>query len=419
MTGDTVSAAGCRRQPRDVRRRSATPTSRASTASRARSFHTGDWHDDHSLAGERVAIIGSAASAVQMLPEVAKLARQVHLFQRSANWVLPKDDTPVHRRAARGVPAEPRRGRRRARGAVPRLRRRPTVLAILSVNAERRAERPRVHRGRLKTPRSAPGSRRRRRGAASARSSSNEYYPTFNLPHVELVTDPIVAITPTGCVTADGTEREVDTIIYATGYETTKFASVIDFVGRDGVHLRDAWADGAQAYLGITTSGFPNLFMLYGPNTNAGSIIYMIECQVDYIVGTRRNTWKHEGLAWIDVRPEVMAAYNEQLQSDIDEVEVWQGGCSTYYRVPSGRIVTQWPHSMARYRELTDRQFARGVRDACPVASLTSPKSRRLRRRGLPTSRRRAAASLRPRPESLRDPVSLVAPCGPSPTKPA
>ena len=100
------------------------------------------------------------------------------------------------------------------------------------------------------------------------------------------------------------------------------------------------------------TSGFPNLFMLYGPNTNAGSIIYMIECQVEHLVGMVRRL-ERDDIAWVDVRPEVMTAFDEHLQRDIDRVEVWQGGCSTYYRVPSGRIVTQWPHSMYRYRELT------------------------------------------------------------------
>ena len=315
------------------------------------SWHTGEWPADRPLGGRRVAIIGSAATAVQMLPEVAKVAASVHLFQRSANWVLPKEDTPFT--------AEQLEQFRRAPDAVAALREElfhryadEPPFADAEQNAERErlgvaciavVEDPDV-RARL-TPTDPWGCHRP--------LFSNDYYPTFNLPHVELVTEPIERITPTGLRTADGTERDVDTIIYATGYETTKFASVIDFVGREGVHLRDAWADGAQAFLGITTSGFPNLFMLYGPNTNAGSIMYMIECQVDYILRTLHHM-ERGGLAWVDVRPEVMDAYNEQLQHDIEHVDAWQGGCTTYYRVPSGRIVTQWPHSMARYRALTD-----------------------------------------------------------------
>jgi cation diffusion facilitator CzcD-associated flavoprotein CzcO len=181
---------------------------------------------------------------------------------------------------------------------------------------------------------------------------SNDYYPTFNLPHVELVTEPIAGITPTGIVTTDGTERVVDTIVYATGYETTKYVSTIDVTGAAGRRLDDEWAAGAKAYLGITVSGFPNLFQLYGPNTNHGSIIFMIECQVKYIVRMLQRM-EADDLAWVDVRPEVMAAYDEQLQRDLDEVTVWHAGCHQYYRVPSGRIVTQWPHSMYAYRDLT------------------------------------------------------------------
>jgi cation diffusion facilitator CzcD-associated flavoprotein CzcO len=315
------------------------------------SFHTGAWPADHTLAGERVAIIGSAASAVQLLPEAAEVAQRVHIFQRSANWILPKEDTPFTSEQLEQFERSP--------ASVAELR--AELFNLYAVdppfadpagNAEREqlgvanlavVEDAEV-RARL-TPATPWGCQRP--------LFSNDYYPTFNLPHVELVTEPLERITASAVVTADSTEREVDTIVYATGYETTKFASVIDFVGRDRVRLQEAWADGAQAYLGITTSGFPNLFMLYGPNTNAGSIMYMIEGQVDYVVRSLQSM-ERAGLAWIDVRPDVMAAYNEQLQFDIEHVDVWQGGCSNYYRTPSGRIVTQWPHSMARYRELTD-----------------------------------------------------------------
>jgi len=315
------------------------------------SFHTGGWPADHSLSGERVAIIGSAASAVQLLPEAAKVARRVHIFQRSANWVLPKEDEPFTSEQLHQFVRSPS-SVAELRAELFRLYATDPPFASTTQIGEREqfgianiavVEDPDV---RAKPTSTTPWGCHRP-------LFSNDYYPTFNLPHVELVTEPIERITSSGVLTAEGTTREVDTIVYATGYETTRFASVIDFVGRDGAHLRNAWADGAQAYLGITTTGFPNLFMLYGPNTNAGSIIYMIECQVDYVVRSLQ-CMEREGLAWIDVRPDVMAVYNQQLQRDIEKVEVWQGGCSTYYRVPSGRIVTQWPHSMSRYRELTD-----------------------------------------------------------------
>jgi cation diffusion facilitator CzcD-associated flavoprotein CzcO len=183
---------------------------------------------------------------------------------------------------------------------------------------------------------------------------SNLYYPTFNRANVELVTDPIERITEDAVVTADGRARRIDTLILATGFETTKFLSAIDVRGRGGVRIEDAWKDGAQAYLGVATSGFPNLFMLYGPNTNNGSILFMLECQVAYAL-RQLARMDAENLTWLDVRRDAMDRYNDVLQRDIAHVAVWQAGCHTYYRSPSGRIVTQWPHTMAEYRERTRR----------------------------------------------------------------
>jgi cation diffusion facilitator CzcD-associated flavoprotein CzcO len=153
-------------------------------------------------------------------------------------------------------------------------------------------------------------------------------------------------------ITTDGQHRSVDTIILATGFETTKYLSVIDVIGRGDVHIADAWNDGASAYLGVVTSGFPNLFMLYGPNTNNGSILYMIECQVAYTIRLL-DRMGADGVTALDVRRDAMDAYNEGLQVDMDAVEVWSAACNHYYRGPTGRIVTQWPHSMSEYGRRT------------------------------------------------------------------
>ena len=182
---------------------------------------------------------------------------------------------------------------------------------------------------------------------------SNDWYPTFNRANVALVTDPIARITADAGVTADGTARKADTIILATGFDTTRFLSAIPIAGRGGQRLDETWSVAPEAYLGITVSGFPNLFMLYGPNTIHGSIIFQIECQVDYLLRhiCRMNA---QDLAWINVKPAAMAAFNRQLQSDLDQVEVWNSGsCRDDYRGPSGRIVAQWPHGMDRYRDIT------------------------------------------------------------------
>ena len=139
-------------------------------------------------------------------------------------------------------------------------------------------------------------------------------------------------------------------IVFATGYVVDKFASRIPITGRGGLSLDEAWADGAQAHLGITTSGFPNLFMLYGPNTNQGSLIPMIEYEAQYAVKTIQ-AMDAAGIDWVDVKPEVMDAYNTELQAALDGVEVWKAGCSHYYLSESGRMVTQYPWSMFDFRE--------------------------------------------------------------------
>lgn len=313
-------------------------------------FHTGAWDANCSLEGKRVAVIGSAGSAVQLIPEVAKVAAQLHVFQRSANWVLPKDDIPFTEEELerfRNDPSGPDELREialdRIGGTKPFSSEEARQISEQLVRKAIEVVDDPVLRAKL-TPTVPWGCQRP--------LFSNVYYPTYNRPNVELVTDGIERITPRGVVTVDGVEREVDVIIYATGYETTKYVSTIDITGRDGLSIHDAWADGPLAYLGITMTGFPNLFMVYGPNTNHGSIIYMIECQVDYIVRALQHM-ERDGLQWVDVRRDVMDEYNEQLQRDLDEVTVWDAGCSQYYRVPSGRIVTQWPHKMFVYRDLT------------------------------------------------------------------
>ena len=278
---------------------------------------------------------------MQFVPEIVKVAGRVHLFQRSANWVGPKDDTPYTEEQLEHFCNDPE--------AVPQRRQKifdslggPGIFEYARADMEAaclaeiaKVEDPEV-RARL-VPRHPWGSKRP--------LFSNDYYPAFNRPDLELVTDPIERITPTAIRTADGRERRLDTLILATGFETTKFLSAIDVRGRGGLSIADAWSDGAQAYKGVTTAGFPNLFMLYGPNTNADSIITMIEYQVDHALRQIQRI-AAENLAWIDVKPAAMAGYNDEIQRELESFEMWRAGCTDYYRAPSGRIVTQWPRSM-------------------------------------------------------------------------
>jgi len=317
---------------------------------RGTSFHSSRWNWEHDLSGEAVGVIGSAASAVQFVPEIVEDAGQVHLFQRTANWVLPKLDAPYTEEELDGFRRDPS-VISAMRDEIYRTMDEGMTFANAELNAEREAvglaaidvvEDPEV-RAKLR-PNHPFGCKRP--------LFSNHYYPAFNRPNLELVTDPIARITEDAIVTEDGTERRVDSIIFATGFATTEYLSAIDVVGRNGLRIDDAWSDGACAYLGITTAGFPNLFMIYGPNTNNGSILTMIEYQVAHIVQQVRRL-VNDDLAWIDVKPEAMERYNDEVQDGIGHVTVWQAGCNGYYRSPSGRVVTQWPFSMTEFRRRT------------------------------------------------------------------
>jgi cation diffusion facilitator CzcD-associated flavoprotein CzcO len=315
-------------------------------------FHSARWDHDHDLTRERVAVIGSGASAVQLIPPVAAQAAELFLFQRQPQWVAPKLDPayePDQLAQFRADPSIVEELRSQIFERIdPLLTFSNPDLLRMSETAGRQnlalVEDPDV-RQRL-TPAVPFGCHRP--------LISNDYYPVFNLPHVELVSEPIERIDGDTIVTGDGRLRAVDTIIVATGFATTRYLAVIDIVGRHGLRLDDAWEGGAQAYLGIATTGFPNLFMLYGPNTNNGSILFMIECQSDYIVGML-GLMDAERLASVDVRSDVLEQYNDALQRDLDGIEVWHAGCHGYYRVASGRIVTQWPHSMSEYHARTAR----------------------------------------------------------------
>jgi cation diffusion facilitator CzcD-associated flavoprotein CzcO len=325
-------------------------------------FHSARWSRDHDLSGEAVGVIGSAASAVQLVPEVAKQAGRVFLFQRTANWVAPKQDDPYTAKQIERFRADPAFARAVRQkifdsfggpGIFEGLRAEMEAACRLGMAA---VADPAL-RARL-VPDHPWGCKRP--------LLSNEYYPAFNRPNLELVTDPIERVTPTGVATRDGREHRVDTLILATGFATTKFLSAIDVTGRGGRAIADAWRDGARAYKGVATSGFPNLFMLYGPNTNADSILSMIEYQADHVLRQIQRI-EREGLAWIDVRPAAEAAWNAGIQREIAAIAPWQAGCTDYYRAPGGRVVTQWPRSMpAMERELAG--IAREAYEAAPLA---------------------------------------------------
>jgi cation diffusion facilitator CzcD-associated flavoprotein CzcO len=170
-----------------------------------------------------------------------------------------------------------------------------------------------------------------------------------------VVTAPVTEVMPDGLRSADGTEHRVDTIIWGTGFQATDFLTPMTLTGAGGRDLRTAWSEGAEAYLGITVTGFPNFFLLYGPNTNLGhnSIVYMLESQIRYVVQAVRRLSEQDA-GTLDVRPQVQARYNAWVQDRITET-VWNRGCTSWYRTASGRNTTNWPDFTFAYRARTRR----------------------------------------------------------------
>jgi len=318
-------------------------------------LHSARWDRGLDVSGRTLAVIGSAATAVQMAPELAKDVAQLYVYQRSPTWVLPRDNDPFTDEQLARFAHEPdaaRAERERIFNEIdPHIAFSSREVCALAEAAGLQnlsaVEDPAVRK--QLTPRVPWGCHRP--------LFSNAWFPMFNRSNVELVVEPIDRITEDSIVSDAGDVRRVDIIVAATGFHATCFLSAIDVTGRGGLRLEAAWADGPEAYLGIATRGFPNLFMLYGPNTNNGSIITLLEFQVEYVVRQLARMGA-EGIQWMEVRGDVMRRYNEQLQRELDSVEVWQASCHNYYRAASGRIVTQWPSTMSEYRRRTSRPDA-------------------------------------------------------------
>jgi len=311
---------------------------------RGRAFHSAQWDHGYDLAGKRVAVIGTGASAVQFVPQIAKRAAHVTVFQRTAPWVVPKGDRPIGRReqlAYRLLPPLQRLRRAviywlhevRVLGMVfdPRLMKLVEKIAIAHLH---KAIKDPDLRAKL-TPDYHMGCKRI--------LISNDYYRALAQPRVELVTEKITEVREHGVVTADGAEHEVDAIIFGTGFHVVDAMDSLPIVGANGLKLQDAWRGGVEAYYGMTVSGFPNLFLLVGPNTGLGhnSIVFMIEAQVRYVARCLKLL-KHRGATALNVRTDVQRAFNDRLQARLGDT-VWSTGCKSWYLDDAGRNRTIWP----------------------------------------------------------------------------
>jgi cation diffusion facilitator CzcD-associated flavoprotein CzcO len=335
------------------------------------SWHSARWDHGTDLTGRRVAVVGTGASAIQFVPEVARVAGQLDVYQRSAPYVLPKSDRPYRRAEQAVYDALPvtRKAERLRIFLTGELLTSGFVMSPRFLAAPMHLWRRQFHaqitdpRLRAKcTPHYVMGCKRV--------LFSNDWYPALTRPNVELITDPIERIVPGGLVTAGGT-RPADVIIYGTGFQTLDFLSPLRVTGLAGRELHESWRDGAEAYLGITVSGFPNFFMLYGPNTNLGgnSIIYMLEAQIGYVTAALRAL-EQERLAWLDVRPEVQHAFNAWVTA-ASHATVWESGCHSWYTTASGRNTSNWPDQTFRYRQRV-RHFDLSAYRALPQAAVAA-----------------------------------------------
>jgi cation diffusion facilitator CzcD-associated flavoprotein CzcO len=316
-----------------------------------RAFHTARWDHDVDLRGKRVAVVGTGASAIQVVPGIVDDVAALTVFQRSAPYVLPKPDrayTRTHGRAFRRFPALQRAGRRLAFAITERFNAtfthdgplRRLLIGVWRLRLRQQVRDPRLRR-RLVPP-DPFGCKRV--------LFSNDWYPALDRDHVDVVDAPVASFEPEGLRTADGRLHPVDVVVWGTGFAATEFLAPLRVRGTGGRDLRDTWADGAHAHLGLTVPGFPDLFLVYGPNTNLGgsSILGMIEAQAGYV---RQAVERVAGGAVLDVRPEVAERFDAEVQARLRD-SVWSG-CTSWYRTEGGRVVTNWPGLVREYAART------------------------------------------------------------------
>jgi cation diffusion facilitator CzcD-associated flavoprotein CzcO len=321
-------------------------------------FHSARWNHDHELRGRRVAVIGTGASAIQFVPQIQPAVEALTLFQRSAPWVLPKPDRPIPDRRRRRYAAFPTL--QKLRRALVYARNESLVGGFLKPGRMRLVEKlARAHLDRALAGRPDLARKLTPDYVIGCKRIllSNDYYPALTRRNVEVVTERITRVTPTAVVTADGAEHPVDTIIFGTGFRVAAgLGQTVPITGAGGIGLAAAGSAEVEAFLGTTISGFPNLFVLTGPNTGLGhtSMIYMIESQLNYVLDALALL-DARGAVALDTRRDRQDAYNAQLQRRLAGT-VWNaGGCASWYLDAAGCNRTIWPDHTFRFRHRTRR----------------------------------------------------------------
>ena len=342
-------------------------------------FHTARWDHGDDLTGKRVAVIGTGASAVQVVPAIQPQVEQLVLFQRTPPWIAPRLDHEV----------PPRMRERYRRFPILQRLSRAAVWALVElalapgIIRDRRLLKPIETVVKLRLRQQVPDPELRRRLTPGYQLGckrivfSNEWYPAIQEPNVELVGSGVSELRERSIVDGDGVEHEIDTLILATGFKPAELPIAERIRGRHGASLAETWDGSPEAYLGTTIAGFPNLLFMFGPNLNTGhsSVVYMLESQIAYAVDALR-TMRLRGAAEFEVRSEVQAAYNEELQAQLAGT-VWNtGGCGSWYLDRNGRNSIQWPGFTFDYRRRTRCFDAAAYRmAAAPRPSPTSAAS--------------------------------------------
>lgn len=319
-------------------------------------FHSARWNHDYDLAGKRVAVIGTGASSIQIVPAIAERVSHLDVYQRTAPWVVPRRDRAyrsLEKLALRNLPGLQKLYRTAiywGREALvpgftlnPKLAAPAKKMALANINKgiKDRALRAKV------TPTFEIGCKRI--------LISNDWYPTLVRDNVDLVTDAITKVTPQALVTSDGVEREIDALIVATGFYTTEQPIAEHITGRNGESLAVAWArDGVSTYKGTAVNGFPNMFQIVGANTGLGhsSMVLMIESQIAYILDAL-TTMRERNVVTLEPTTDAQKKWNDDIQRRMKRT-VWStGGCSSWYLDEHGRNVTLWPRTTFKFRQLT------------------------------------------------------------------
>ena len=319
-------------------------------------MHTARWDHSVSVDGRKVAILGTGSTAAQLLPEVAKTAERVYSIQRSPTWILPKPDreyTERERWVFAHIPLAKKIYRTRL------WLRSESNISVIENGSDKTQEFKALAVQLLESTVADDDLRRQLTPDTPLGCKrlvfSSDFVPALTRPNVEVISSPATALRSRSLVTQDGQELDVDVVVCATGYAAADYLGQIEVVGENGQSLQDRWSEGAHAYLGMTVPGFPNFFMLYGPNTNVGSnsVIFMLEAQAHYIVRALAHM-RRKGKRYIAVREPVLRAFLDKIDEWMVGT-VWTTRCNSYFRNASGRVVTQWPRSARAFWSMTRR----------------------------------------------------------------